>query len=138
MQKIIKLFTLMLGISSVPCIANNTVNRVYVSHEIAINHLHERISFWETVKQSLAFLGYGEIQLKCISLFILICACLPFEEMDSEDRFQLNSIATFLHAPKILLEISDYFIDRKIGLLRQQIDRLVEESVGGIEVCVVH
>ena len=58
--------------------------------------------------------------------------------MTSEDRFQLNGIATFLHAPKILLEISDYFIDRKIGLLRQQINRLVDESVGGLEVDVAH
>lgn len=136
MQKIIKLITLMLGISSMPCIANNAVNRVHVSHEIAINHLQSYISFWEILKQRLVFLGYGKKQLTYVSAFLLACACLPIKDLPLEFRFVSVGWAFLVHAPRVLLAMRDYFVDREIGLLRQQINRLVEESVSGLEVGV--
>lgn len=132
MQKIIKLIALMLGISSVSCVANNAVNRVHVSHEIAINRLQSYISFWEILKQRLVFLGYGKKQLTYVSAFLLACACLPLEDMTLGHRGAFVVWAFFVHAPRTLLAVRDYFIDIEIGLLRQQINRLLEESVSGI------
>lgn len=137
MQKIVKLFILMLGVASAPCIANNPANRLYVSHEIAINSLQSYISFWEILKQRLVFLGYGKKQLTYVSAFLLACACLPFEDMPLEHRAGFLVWAFLVHAPRALLAMRDYFIDIEIGHLRQQINRLIEESECGLEVRVV-
>lgn len=124
----------MLGFSGGLCIANNTINRVHISHEIAINHLQSYISFWEIVKQRCLFLGYGKKQLTYVSAFLLACACLPFKDMPLELRGGFVGWAFLLHAPRALLVARDYFIDIEIGHLRQQIERLIEESVRGTKV----
>lgn len=127
----------MLGISSVPCIAHNTVKRVYVSHEIAINYLQSGISFWEMAKQRFMFLGYGKKPLTYISAFFLACACLPVEDMTVDRRFGFLSFAVWMHVPRALLAIKNYFVDIEIDLLRDQIKRLVRESEGGVELDLV-
>ena len=114
--------------NSVSYHCNSNQIRNHAPLTAAINALQVQISFWEICKARTAWIGGGKKILAIISIALLGFSLLPISDLNDDARIGNIFLAALIHAPRGLLTVQNWLIDREIGFLRNQIERLIEES----------
>ncbi len=96
-----------------------------VSHEMAINLLQYKISQCEMRKARVRWIDNGKKAFDCVSVVFLFTALLPGASHDT--RVVSIWLAGLMQVPRLCLYAHHWFIDREIGFLREQIERLKNE-----------